>query len=72
MDYQRLTMDAIFISGTPFCGINIQTESDLIYESNEVFSVSMSDASASTRVQLGAQQILRIMDDDGDTVGFNS
>ncbi len=61
-DYQRLIMDAIFVSGTPFCGINIQTEADLIYENNEVFSVSMSDATASTRVRLGAQKIIRIMD----------
>ena len=61
-DYQRLIMDAIFVSGTPFCGINIQTEADLIYETNELFSVSLSDASASTRVRLGAQKIIRIMD----------
>ncbi len=55
-------MDVILISETPVCGINIQTEADLIYETNELFSVSLSDASASTRVTLGAQKIIRIMD----------
>ncbi len=62
MDYQRLTTDVILISETPICGIIIQTEADLIYENNQVFSVSLSDASASTRVTLGAQKIIRIMD----------
>ncbi len=62
IDYQHLTVNAMFNSGTPVCGIIIQTESDSIYETNELFSVSLSDASASTRVRLGPNKIIRIMD----------
>ncbi len=64
MDYQHLTMDVTFTSGTPVCGIMIQTEIDSIYERNEVFSVSLSDTSANPRVGLGAQKTVRIMDTD--------
>ncbi len=62
MDYQSLTMDATFISGTPVCGIIIQTNIDFIYENNEVFSVSLSDVSANPRIRLGTNIIIRITD----------
>ncbi len=63
MDYQNLTMDATFNSGTRICGIMIRTGMDLIYESNEVFGVSLSvDASTNPRIRLGVQKTVRITD----------
>ncbi len=62
-------MDTTFTSShsqSQVCG-NIQTllEMPPIYENNEVFSVSLSvDASANSRVRLGAQKTVRIRDTD--------
>ena len=56
-------MDATFNSTVSrVCGISVQTNVDLIYESFEVFSVSLSvvDASANPRITLGANKIIRI------------
>ena len=65
-DYQALTMDATFTSSqSQVCG-SIQTWLEMlqIYENNEVFSVSLSDASANPRIRLGAQKTVRIRDTD--------
>ncbi|XP_064407627.1 receptor-type tyrosine-protein phosphatase T-like [Halichondria panicea] len=62
-DYAHFTMDATFNSTVSrVCGISVQTNVDLIYESFEVFSVSLSvvDASANPRITLGANKIIRI------------
>ena len=59
-------MDATFTSSqSQVCG-SIQTllEMPPIYENNEVFSVSLSDASANPRVRLGTQKTVRIRDTD--------
>ena len=60
-------MDATFTSSqSQVGGINVQTllEMPPIYENNEVFSVSLSDASANPRVRLGTQKTVRITDTD--------
>ncbi len=59
-------MDATFTSSqSQVCG-SIQTllEISPIYENNEVFGVSLSDASANPRVRLGPQKIVCIKDTD--------
>ena len=57
-------MDATFTSGTPVCGIVIQTEMDLFYENNELFSVNLSvNASANPKVGLGTNILIRIRDE---------
>ena len=57
-------MDATFTSSQSQVCENIQTllEMPPIYEHNEVFSVSLSDASANPRIRLGTQKTVRITD----------
>ncbi len=64
-DFVPFTMDLTFTSATTsrVCGINIQTRMDSIYENFEVFSVSLSDASANTRIRLGENKMIRITDE---------
>ncbi|XP_064396234.1 mucin-2-like [Halichondria panicea] len=64
IDYQAFTMDATFTSSQSQVCENIQTllEMPPIYEHNEVFSVSLSDASANPRIRLGTQKTVRITD----------
>ncbi len=62
-DYVPLTVDLTLTSATsPVCGIIVQTRMDSIYENFEVFSVSLSDASA-TRVRFGENKMIRITDE---------
>ncbi len=63
IDYEHFTMDATLTSTVSrLCGIIVRTEMDLIYENFEVFSVSLSDASANPMIRLGANKIIRIID----------
>ncbi len=61
MDYEHFTMDATFTSTvSQVCG-TVQTKMDSIYETFEVFSVSLSVV-ANLRVRLGTQKTIRIID----------